>query len=92
MTLQSAEVAERCLVGSETIRHDGIRNEALSLEQFSQQFQRCLPVPSLLDQDIKDLAFLVDGPPHEHPIAANSDDHLVQMPDAISRSAPLSDV
>jgi hypothetical protein len=38
-----------------------------------------------LDQDLKDLAFVVDGTPQIHVLACDPDDHFVEMP-AIARS------
>jgi len=64
----------------------------LVLEKFSQQFQRSGLVAALLDEDIENLTFLVDGPPHEHPFAVDPDNHLVEMPDAVGASASPADV
>ena len=45
-----------------------------------------------LDQDLKDLAFVVDGTPQIHLLARDPDDHFVEMPATTwSRTAsPLS--
>ncbi len=58
------------------------------LENFPEQFQRGSLVSALLDQRVENFAFLVDGPPQEHPLAVDPDDHLVQVPYIIS--APTS--
>jgi hypothetical protein len=47
------------------------------------------PVSTTLDQDLKDLAFVVDGTPQIHVLTRDPDDHFVEMPAiAWSRTAP----
>jgi hypothetical protein len=48
------------------------------------------PVATTLDQDLENLALVVDGTPQIHVLARDPDDHFVEMP-AITRSrtAPL---
>jgi hypothetical protein len=41
-------------------------------------------VASALNQHVKDLALVVDGPPQIHPLAGDPHHHLVEMP-AIAR-------
>src|SRR5690606_34978613 len=53
---------------------------------------RCRLVAALLHENVENLAFLVDSPPHEHAFATDRDDHLVEMPHAIGSAAPASDV
>lgn len=62
------------------------------LERFPQQFQYCAFVLSFLHQNIGNLAFLVDGAPHEHPDAVYSDYHFVEMSDRICASALAANV
>ena len=61
-------------------------------EQLSQQFQRFRLVAPFLDQHVEDLALTVDGPPHEHPLATDSNHHLVEMPDAVGFGTALAGV
>jgi len=89
---EGTHFAKRRSVRSEAIGDDGFRNEALVLEQFPQQFQRCLLVPAFLDENIQDLAFLVDRAPHVHSLAANPHHHLIQMPHTIGTMASLANV
>ena len=42
------------------------------------------PVSTTLDQDLEDLALVVDGTPQIHLLAGDPDDHFVEMP-AIAR-------
>ncbi len=79
-------------VGSQSVSDDGLRHEALVLEKFSQQFQCGGLVPALLDQDIEDLAFLVDSPPHVHPYTVYPDHHFIEVPHAIGTSALAANV
>lgn len=89
MAGEGTQLAQRRSLRSETVRHDGLGYKALVLELFHQKFQRLPLFPSLLDEDIEDLSFLVDGPPHEHSLAADLNDHLIQVPDAIG---PILDI
>jgi len=43
------------------------------------------PVPSALNQDLEDLALMIDRAPQIHMLAGDPDDHFVEMP-AITRS------
>jgi len=56
--------------------------DALSLEEFAQQFQRRVLVAPALDQHVQHLALVVDGAPEEHPAPADLHHHLVEMPSA----------
>src|SRR4051794_4168782 len=75
-----AEMPQTRGVGPELVGHDHRRCEAVSLQQLAHQLHRRSPVAPPLDQYIEDLAFVVDGAPEIHPLAADSDDHLVEMP------------
>jgi hypothetical protein len=92
MAVSTAEFAHRGLVRGQPVGDDFIRDEPLVLKQFLQQFEGCSLVPPRLLEDIQNLAFLVDGPPHEHPLAVNADDHLVELPHAVCGPAPPPDV
>ena len=53
--------------------------EVLS-HQLAHELDGCTPVSPALDQDLEDLAFMIDGAPEIHPLARDPDDHLVEMP------------
>ena len=52
---------------------------SLRVEQFPQELQRGFLAPPLLNEEIQNLSFLGYGTPHEHPLAADLHDHLVEM-------------
>jgi len=54
--------------------------DALSLEEFAQQFQRRVLVAPALDQHVQHLAFVVHRAPEEHPASADPNHHLIEMP------------
>ena len=80
---------EGSAVGAQLVgRHPG-RREALFTEQFAHQLDGGRPVSTTLDQDLEDLALVVDGTPQIHLLACDPDDHFVEMPAiARSRTAP----
>ena len=92
MATFASEFAHRRFVRGQAVCHDGVRNEALVLEQLSQQFQRCILVAALLDEDIEHLAFAIDGAPHEHPFAVDPHHYLVGMPRTVGPAAPAANV
>src|SRR5215813_531578 len=56
------------------------RHKPLLSEKLAHQSQRRPAVAATLDQHVKDLAFVVDGTPEIHPLARDTNNHLVQMP------------
>ncbi len=56
MPLRQAEIAQSSTVGRQLVSDEGIRDKALSLEQFAHQFERRLLVPVRLNQDIQNFA------------------------------------
>ena len=82
-------MSEGSAVGAQLVgRHPG-RREALFTEQFAHQLDGGRPVSTTLDQDLEDLALMVDGTPQIHELAGDPDDHFVEMPAiARSRTAP----
>jgi hypothetical protein len=81
-----------CPVGCQPIGHDPLGRRTLVLEQFPEQIQSRHLVAALLDEDTENLAFLVDGAPHEHPLAVDPDHPLVQMPHGVCSAALATDV
>lgn len=45
-----------------------------------------------MSQEILHLTFLVDGSPHEHSLAADSNGHFFRMPYTIGTATPLANV
>ena len=64
----------------------------LVFEELPQKLQRGSLVAALLDQDIENLALIIDRAPKVHPFAADPHDHLVQMPAARRRRPPASEI
>ena len=58
-------------------------------EQLAHQLDGRRPVSTTLDQDLEDLALVVEATPQIHVLARDPDDHFVEMPAiARSRTAP----
>jgi len=55
---------------------------ALAFEQLCQQPQGRVGVAPFLNQHIENFTFIVDGAPEPHPLAADFDNHFVEMPAA----------
>ena len=67
-------------VGLEMVGDEMAWGKALLLQELAHQFLGSAFVPAGLDQAVKNLAFGVDSSPQLHPLSANRDEHLVQMP------------
>jgi len=80
---------EGSAVGAQLVGRHSRRREALFAEQFAHQPDGRRPVSTTLDQDLEDLALVVDGTPQIHLLASDPDNHFVEMPPiARSRAAP----
>ena len=80
---------EGSAVRAQLVGRHSRRREALLSEQVAHELDGRRPVSTTLDQDLQDLAFLVDGTPQIHVLACDADDHFVEMPAiAGSRTAP----
>jgi len=64
------------LVGDEA---DGSR--PLAFHEFPEEPLGCLPISSLLEQNIDRIPILVDRPPEVEPLSPDGDKKLVEMPD-----------
>src|ERR1700738_85128 len=65
-------------VGAQLVsRHPG-RRKALFAEQFAHQLDGRRPVATTLDEDLEDLALVVDSTPQIHVLACDPDDHLAR--------------
>src|ERR1700730_12646583 len=84
MVAGKSEMSEGRAVGAQLVGRHPRRREALFAEQLPHQFDGRRPVSTTLDQDLEDLAFVVDGTPQVHVLARDPDNHFVEMP-AIAR-------
>ena len=67
-------------VGTQLVSRHPLRREALLAEQLAHEPDSCALVSSALNQDLEDLALMIDGTPQIHVLARNPDDHFVEMP------------
>src|SRR4029077_20428231 len=89
MVAAKSEVPQGSAVGAQLVGRHPRRREALLAQQLAHQLDGRRPVSTTLDQDLKDLAFVVDGTPQIPVLARDPDDHFVEMPAiAGSRTAP----
>jgi hypothetical protein len=76
-------------VGAQLVSRHLFRREALLAEQLAHELDGCALVPSALNQDLEDLALMIDRAPQIHMLAGDPDDHFVEMPAITwSRTAP----
>jgi hypothetical protein len=67
-------------VALDLVRDDHPGNILAALEQLAEEFLRSHLVSLALDQDIEDIAGLIDSPPEIAPLAVNREKYLIQMP------------
>ena len=79
--------AECCRIGPQAIGDDPGWREAVFPQKFHHQFCGDLCVSSALDQEVKHLAFIVDGSPQPVSTAVDRDYHLVEVP-VVARPRP----
>src|ERR1700731_2836828 len=76
-------------VGAQLVSRHLLRREALLAEQLAHKLDGCALAPSALNQDLEDLALMIDRAPQIHMLAGDADDHFVEMPSITwSRTAP----
>ncbi len=63
MPLRQAEIIQSGTVRWQFVSDEGIRDEALFLQQFAHEFERGLLVSARLNEDIEYFAFAVHRPP-----------------------------
>jgi len=85
-----AQLPERRAVGAQLVGDQQLRCEALFLEQLAHQPECRLRVSPTLNEDVENLALVVDGAPQIHPLAGDPDDHLVEVPSRARAWAALS--
>src|SRR3979409_286507 len=89
MVAGKPKMLEGSAVRAQLVGRHPPRREALLAEQLAHELDGCALVPSALNQDLEDLALMIDGTPQIHVFARNPDDHFVEMPAiARSRTAP----
>src|SRR3981081_4054624 len=89
MVAGKPKMLEGRAVGAQLVGRHPLRREALLAEQLAHELDGRRPVSTALDQDLEDLALMIDGTPQIHVLARNPDDHLIEMPSiARSRTAP----
>ena len=92
MPLRQVEIAQRSAIRWQFVGDEGIRDEALFLQQFAHQLAGCLLVSPGLNQDIQHLTFAIDSAPQIHPFAVDGDKHLVEMPSPIRSGSKSSEL
>jgi CheY-like chemotaxis protein len=70
----------RGAVAPEAIGDEAVRDTAAPLEQLAKEPRGGVAIPAGLEQDVDDLAILVDSPPEILTLAANRHEEFVQMP------------
>src|SRR6266498_159147 len=89
MVAGKPKMPEGSAVGAQLVSRHFLRREALLAEQLAHELDGCALVPSALNQDLEDLAFMIDRAPQIHMMAGDPDDHFVEMPSITwSRTAP----
>src|SRR5262249_8657893 len=89
MTASQAKLPERRSVGAELVSGQRFRCETLFPEQLAHEPERRPLIALALNQHIEDLTLMIDGAPQVHPLASDSDHHLVQMPSLARAAAAL---
>ena len=67
-------------IGSKFVRHDPAWCEALLLEQLPHQPSRCFGIAPSLDEEVQNLAFVVDGAPEPVALPPDDDHHFIEVP------------
>src|ERR1700720_1805037 len=80
MVAGKPKMLEGSAVGAQPVSRHFFRREALLAEQLAHELDGCRPVSPALDQDLEDLAFMIDGSPQIHVLARDPDDHFIEMP------------
>ena len=77
---------EGSAVRAQLVSRHRLRRETLLAGQLAHELDGCAFVPSALNEDFENLAFMIDRAPQVHILANDPDDHFVEMP-AIARAA-----
>ena len=81
--------AVRGTVAPEAIGDQAAGDTAAPLEQLAKEPRGGVAIPVRLEQDVNDLAVLVDGPPEVLTLATNGHEELVEMPRVADRPGPM---
>src|SRR6266436_8140177 len=85
MVAGKPEMPEGSAVRAQLVGRHLFRREALLAEQLAHEPDSCALVSSALNQDLEDLALMIDRAPQVHMPAGDPDDHFVEMP-SVARS------
>src|ERR1700724_3726311 len=89
MVAGKPKMPDSSAVGAQLVSRHLLRREALLAEQLAHKLDGCALAPSALNQDLEDLALMIDRAPQIHMLAGDADDHFVEMPAITwSRTAP----
>jgi len=80
MFCREAERSEGRRVGPKLVCHDPGWRETLLLEQLPHQSFGGFRIASALDEEVQNLAFIVNGAPKPVTFSPDHDDHLVEVP------------
>ena len=58
-----AKITRGGMVGSQIVRDQNLRHEAIFLQELPHQFERRCLIPLGLDQDVQNFSFAIDGAP-----------------------------
>jgi hypothetical protein len=84
------QTPERRGVGAQLVGYQQLRRKSLLLEQLAHQSQGRMGVAPALNKHVEDLAFVVNGTPEVHALAADPDHHFVQVPSVARATAAPS--
>ena len=79
----------RGTVAPEAIGDDAAWDTAAALEQLAKEPHGGVAIPVRLEQDVDDLAVLVDGAPEVLTLATNRHEEFVEMPRVADRPGPM---
>ena len=67
-------------IAGQLVRHEHAGHVPQTLEQLPEEALRRFGIPAALHQDVEHGTVLVDGAPEVVPLAADSEEHLIEMP------------
>jgi hypothetical protein len=68
------------LIALQLVRDDDPRHVRQPFQQFAEKLLRALCISTALDENIQDVAILVDSPPQVMPLTVNGEKHLIEVP------------
>lgn len=83
VAIRDPEFTSRGAIRPQVIGDDFVRHQAIFLQQFAHQFQRCGLIPLGLNQDIQNLSFAIHGAPEINHASIDLEIVLVQMPSCV---------